>query len=396
MELHVLLLTLGGILFSGLIIDELGRRTQLPRVTLLILLGIAVGPSGFDLLPQAFQDGYKFLAATALTMVAFLLGGQLSLPILREHGRVILTVSLFAIFITALLVGFGLYLVGAALTTALLLAGISTATAPAATRDVIRQVKAKGPFTTTLLGVVAIDDAWGLIVFSVLLVLAKFISGTETDAVFLIGIIEIGGAVLIGILLGVPAIFLTGRLNPGEPIQLEALGLVFLCAGAAIWLEVSYLLAGMVCGAIITNFAKHHNRPFHEIENIEWPFMVMFFILAGALLDPGALLQIGVTGIAFILFRSLGRISGGWLGARFGGARPEHAKWLGMALMPQAGVALGMALVAEDHFPEYGSSILAITIGATVVFEIVGPAFTMLALRRVGEAGEDTIVAMKD
>ena len=132
MELHLLLLTLGGVLFAGLVIDELGRRTRLPRVTLLILLGILVGPSGFDLLPQAFQDWYKFLAAIALTMVAFLLGGQLSLRVLRDHGRVILTASLFAISITAILVGTGLFLIGAGVTIALLLAGIATATAPAA------------------------------------------------------------------------------------------------------------------------------------------------------------------------------------------------------------------------------------------------------------------------
>ena len=142
MDLPVLLLALGALLIVGLATDEIGRRTRLPRVTLLILFGLAAGPAGWDLLPKQLQDWYAFLASVALTMVAFLLGGRLSLAALQSHGKAILVVSLVVVVLTAMLVGVGLIAIGVPLVLALLLAGIATATAPAATQDVIRQARA--------------------------------------------------------------------------------------------------------------------------------------------------------------------------------------------------------------------------------------------------------------
>ena len=386
MDLYVLLITLGGLLLVGLVTDEIGRRTRLPRVTLLILFGLAVGPAGFDLLPRAFQDWYEFIASVALTMVAFLLGGRLSLPALRKHGKTILMVSFTVVILTAVLVGLGLIAIGTPIILALLLAGIATATAPAATQDVVRQARAKGPFTDTLLGIVAVDDAWGLIVFSLLLVLAGAIAGGGVYAILGHCLWELGGALAVGAAVGLPAVFLTGRLKPGEPIQAEALGLVFLCAGLAIWLGVSFLLAGMVAGAIVVNLAKHHRRPFHEIEHIEWPFMVLFFVLAGASLDLDSFDVIWGISIAYIVLRTFSRVIGGWLGGRLAGASVLHRRWIGLALIPQAGVALGMALVASNHFPDLGETLLTITIGTAIIFEVFGPILTLVALCKVGEA----------
>lgn len=385
MQLHFVLLTIGGLLLVGLLTSEVGQRTRLPRVTLLILFGVAVGPSGFDLLPKAFQDWYEFLASTALTMVALLLGGKLSLATLRSNGKTIFAVSIAVVTLTALLVGTGLIAIGTPVPLALLLAGIATATAPAATQDVVRQARAKGPFTDTLLGVVAVDDAWGLVVFSILLVMAKAIAGDGTLAILGYGLWELGGSLAIGAAVGLPAAFLTGRLKPGEPIQAEALGLVFLCAGLAIWLGVSFLLAGIVAGAIVVNLAKHHTRPFHEIEHIEWPFMVLFFVLAGASLRLESLYDIGLIGLAYLVLRIIARMLGGWIGSRVADIPILHRRWIGLALIPQAGVALGMALVAADHFPDLEEMLLAVTIGTTIVFEVVGPILTQLALRKVGE-----------
>ncbi len=386
MELHIVFMAVGGLLLAGLAADALGRRTRLPRVTLLILFGVAAGPSGLDLLPEGHQDWYEFLASVALTMVAFLLGGTLSLPKLRQHGRQILVISASAVCVTALLVGGGLLLLGVPAAIALLLAGIATATAPAATQDVVRQLRARGPFTDTLLGIVAVDDAWGLIVFSVLLVLAQSVTGNGNLTVVGHSLWEFAGALAVGAAVGLPAAFLTGRLRPGEPMQTEALGLVFICAGLAIWLEVSFLLAGMVTGTIVVNLAKHHTRPFHEIEHIEWPFMVLFFILAGAALHFDSLAEIGLVGAAYIGLRATGRILGGWLGGTASRAASLHRRWIGLALIPQAGVALGMALVGGSHFPEYQDILLTVTIGTTVVFELTGPILTQIALNQVGES----------
>ncbi|MFW6039396.1 MAG: cation:proton antiporter [bacterium] len=386
MEPHFVLLAIGILLFAGLVADEIGRRTHLPRVTFLILFGVLAGPSGLDLLPDTLSVWYEFLASIALTMVAFLLGGAISRTKLRHGGGEVLIVSASIVAFTAVTVSLGLMAVGAPTPLALLLGAIATATAPAATQDVIRQVRARGPFTNTVLGVVAVDDAWGLIVFSVFLVLATISAGSADAEVFLHGMWELFGAVLVGIAVGAPAAILTGRIRPGEPMQSEALGLVLVCAGMAIWAGVSYLLAGMVCGAMVANFARHHTRPFHEIEHVEWPFMVLFFVLSGAAFQVMSLLDIGVLGLTYIILRFAVRVAAGWLGATWAGAPALHRRWIGTALVPQAGVALGMALVASSQFPELKETLVAITIGSTVVFELSGPVLTQLALRRVGEA----------
>jgi Kef-type K+ transport system membrane component KefB len=382
MEPHLTLIALGALFAAGLFADVIGRRVHVPRVTLLILLGVAAGPLGLDLLPQQLHTVYELLAAVALTMVAFLLGGALSLARIQRHGKKILAISISVVVITALSVSGGLIALGVPVVVALVLAGVATATAPAATLDVIRQFGTKGEFAQTLEGIVAIDDAWGLIAFSLLLIVANVLAGNGAHISVLHGLWEIGGAVMIGVAVGFPAAYLTGRLRPGEPMQAEALAVVFLCAGLSMWLSVSFLLAGIVAGLIVVNFASHHTRAFHEIEHVEWPFMILFFILAGASLHVAAWGEMTATILGFLALRTLARFAGAWIGARLVGAPPEYGRWMGLAMLPQAGVAIGMALVAGDHFPALRDVILSVTIATTVVFEIAGPFATRLALSR--------------
>lgn len=385
MEIHVTLITLAGLFAIGLATDEIGRRTRLPRVTLLILFGVLAGPIGFDVLPQQVDRWYELLATTALTMIAFLLGGALSRGQLRRHGRQILVISLAVVITTVVVVAGGLIALGVAPALALLLSGIAIATAPAATQDVIKQTGAKGDFAQTLQSIVAIDDAWGLIVFSMMLIGVNAMVGNGILIALQQGLWELGGAIAIGVGVGFPAAFLTGRLRPGEPIQAEALAVVFLCAGASVWLDVSFLLAGVVAGMIVVNFAKHHDRPFHEIENIEWPFMILFFFLAGASLHLDRWREFGLIIGGFLVLRTISRIAGGWAGARLSAAPSTYRRWMGIALLPQAGVAVGMALAAGNSFPEFREAVLAVTIGTTIIFEIFGPYATMIALNKAGE-----------
>jgi Kef-type K+ transport system membrane component KefB len=199
---------------------------------------------------------------------------------------------------------------------------------------------------------------------------------------------ELGGAILLGAAIGLPAAYLTGRIKPGKPIMSEALGIVLLCGGLAAWLQVSYLIAAITMGAVITNLARHHEHPFHAIEGIESIFMLVFFVLAGASLEIGALPAVGLMAAVYLLCRSGGKLGGAWLGTRIGGAAPDRLYWMGAALLPQAGIAIGMALVASNHFPQYHQIMLPIVIASTVIFEIVGPVFTRLALRHsAGESG---------
>jgi len=387
MELGPIFVALGGLFLAGLAADTLGRRTRLPGVTLLLIMGILAGPAGLAVIPLAAIAWYEPLSILALTMVAFLLGSALRADRVAAHGRAILTVSLAVVVMTVVIVGLGLTLLGVSAALAILIAAVATATDPAATQESLRQAKAEGGFADTLRGVVAIDDAWGMIVFALAMVVAQGLENGGLDPQHLLDAgWEIGGALALGLALGLPGAVLTGRLRPGEPTRLEALGLVFLTAGLALWLEVSFLLAGMTAGAVIANRARHHERAFHEIEMIERPFLILFFILAGASMQPSALMAVGWIGVAYVLLRILGRLAGGWLGGWFGGLSAVERRWIGPALLPQAGVAVGMALVAAAEMPELGAILLTLTIGTTVVFELIGPFVTILSVRRVGSA----------
>jgi Kef-type K+ transport system membrane component KefB len=380
---HILAI-IGILLLASLALEQLGRLTRLPRVTMLVLFGVLIGPSGLALLPPQTHSIYPTLSVIALVMVSFLLGGKLNRSVLAVSGRQIIGISVLVTLITAGVVAAGLIVMGFDPVLALLVAGIMTATDPAATEDVVRRSGAKGPFATILLGVVALDDAWGLILFGILLAIAQALNGGGLEAAVEVFSYEIGGAVLVGLAIGIPTAYLTGRIRPGEPLQAEAIGVVCLIGGVSVAIGASFLLAAMIAGVVVANMARHHTRAFHEIERIEWPFMVLFFILAGASLEIATLAKIGGFGFAVIALRIAGRLISGPLSARAAALEPAYRPWIGIALLPQAGVAMGMALVAADEFPELADTILATTIGATVIFELAGPLLTAWALRRAG------------
>ena len=377
------LLAIGGLLLLSIATDMLGRRTFLPRVSLLVILGVIFGKDALDLIPLVLTDRFEIITNIALTMIGFLLGGKLTRESLGKSGRKSVWISLSAALGTAVIVAFGLTVIGAPADIAILLGCIASATDPAATVDIVLESKTKGPFSRLLLLVVALDDAWGLILFGIGLAIVPAMLGIDgAGSPMLIAAREIGGAAILGLLIGLPAAYLTGRIKPGQPMLAEGLGLVFICGGSAIWFDVSFLIASMVMGAVIANLAKHHDYPFHAIEEIEWPFIVIFFVLAGASLEIGALKDIGLIGITYIVFRVAGKMAGAWLGGRVSGADSVTRRWMGFALMPQAGVAIGMALLAAHTIPAYGPVILTVAISTTIIFEIIGPALTRFAIRK--------------
>ena len=205
MLLHEILITLGALFLMGLAVDAAGRITGMPRVTLLIIFGVAIGPLGFDLLPQAARGWYDFLAAAALTMVAFVLGGALTVKKLKTSGKRILVISLTVVATTMAIVSLGLAALGFAIVPALALAGIATATDPAATQDVIKEAGIRSPFSDTLLGIVAIDDAWGLIAYCLMRVFAIQTIGDGSAHIIVEAARVLGGAILVGSIIGLPA-----------------------------------------------------------------------------------------------------------------------------------------------------------------------------------------------
>ena len=384
-------LILGLLFLIGFIADIVGRSTFLPRVTLLMLGGLAIGPAGFSIVPDSFvNQWFPELTNIALALIGFLLGNQLSVPALRKRGTKVIGISLCKVFGASLVVASTLLLVGVDPVIALLLAGVAPATDPAATYDLVHESGTSGEFVDTLLSIVAVDDVWGLLIFMVMLATAGIVAG---DAALATGILsslaDIGSSILLGVALGAPMAYLTGRIRHGEPMLAEALGFVLLGAGIADWFDLLPILTAMVMGITVASLATHHERPFHVIAGVEWPFMVLFFVLAGASLELDKLQLAGTLTVIYIAARFVGIYLGTRLGSRVVGAHAALRRWLGIALMPHAGVAIGMALLATQRFPDTASVVLTVAVASTVILETVGPVFTRLAIRRAANEQAD-------
>jgi len=235
-------------------------------------------------------------------------------------------------------------------------------------------------------GVVALDDAYGVMLFSLLLVLAEIVSGGEGSfAVVLDGLWEVAGACLLGGVLGGPMGWLSGRVRPGELTLLEALGFVLLCGGLATSFGVSHILACIALGATAARFSPPDMRPLHAIENVSQPFLVLFFLLAGLEFDPSAFGASVLVAVVYVVARTAGKFGGGYLGARIARAPDVVRRTIGWCLLPQAGIALGLGLVAAERLPEVGDELVSILVGTTFFFEVVGPLVTRAALASAGE-----------
>ena len=380
------LIILGFLFLVGYVAHKIGARTNIPRGTILLLLGLVAGPSVLDVIPHEAAEKFGIATHIALAMVGFLLGQRLGGKHFRKRGRVILWVSLVETLMAAALVFLALRASGWGWMLALLLASMAPASAPVSTIDVVYEGKAKGPLTDTILGVVAIDDVWSVVLFSVALVGVEMMTGQgEPSMGFMAAFREIAGAVVVGGLLGFPMAHITSKLKSEEPVLLMAAGFVFLCAGFAVAFHVSYLLASLVMGVVVASRARHRTRPFRDIGAVSEPFLAIFFLLAGFECEVKMLATLGIVGGIYILARSIGLVVGGTLGAWLAFAPRVVRSRVGWCLFPQAGITLGLALVVHERLPEVGAYILPIVIASAVVFELVGPVFTLWHLRRAGE-----------
>ncbi len=234
-EFAKIFISLGGLLILGLLAQWLGQRTAIPRVTILIALGILVGPTGFDVISQVARDTFPWISQITLAIVGFILGGKLHFRFLNKHGRDMVSTSLWVTLITWVVVVITSGLLSGDWPLAFIFGAIATATDPAATKDVVTESGQNNLFTQLLLGIVALDDVWGLILFSLSTILAGVFLATEIQHMWL-SVWELCGAVLLGIVIGAPIAWLSGRSSEGEPLLIEALGAVLLCAGIASWL----------------------------------------------------------------------------------------------------------------------------------------------------------------
>jgi Kef-type K+ transport system membrane component KefB len=384
-EAGITFVLLGAAMLVAYAAHVIGARSHVPRVTILLLVGIACGPSAFDLAPREASSLFPVVAEFALAVVGFLIGEEfVSKRSKRTKG--IVGLALVITLSTALLVSVAVYIAGASMELALILGAVSTATAPAASFDLIREVRAKGPLTNAVLGIVAADDMLAVLIFSGLLAGAEVMAGTGAPMMEVVHAFrEIGGAVALGVALGIPMARITGRLKSGEPAVSEALGFILLVAGIASLLDVSFILSCMVLGGTVAHRARHYTRAVHEIEGFAAPPLALFFLLAGLQLEVRALPAIGVVGAVYVVVRFLARMVGSGVGAQLLRQPPHVKRYLGMCLLPQAGVALGLALLAAERLPSIADELLTVVVAATVVFEIAGP---VLARYSLGKAGE--------
>ena len=376
--------------------SRLTKKLKIPTITAYVVLGILLSPNLLNLISEEFMATSDFFSQIVLGMIAFSLGESFSVSTLRRVGRAVTGISISASLFPWFLVTFAVWMLfSQPLYIALIFGAIAAATAPVAVVMVTQEYKSKGDFTDTLLGVVAIDDAWALIIFGLSLSVAKtFITGNgNTIGIFkdlLRASMEIGGSFVLG---GVVAFIfnkLSGFINTMKDRLIYTFGFLSLVIGLAISFNFSVLLSCMFFGALLANINKESFQFFNSLREIDVPLYLIFFVLAGASLKVSVLGASVILTLGYIVFRTFGKIVGAFIGAKVVGASSNIKKYMGIALIPQAGVALACALIAKHAIGGiWGDTILTITIASTVIFELIGPWATKYSLVKAGEIRED-------
>ena len=389
------ILSLAVVFVLGFLFSRLVKKLKIPTITAYVALGILLSPDLLNLISTKLFLASEFFSNIVLGMIAFSLGESFSLRILRRIGKSIISISIGAAVGAWFLVAFVfLFIFKQPFYIALIFGAISAATAPAATVMVTQEYKSRGNFTNTLLGIVAIDDVWAVIIFALSLSLAKSFlthnnSILEVFRALSTSFIEIAGSFLVGGLVAVAFNRFCHLIRSVKERLIYTFGFLFLAIGLANYLNFSILLACMSMGAVLVNTNRLSSEFFDSLREIDTPLYLIFFVLAGASLKIDVLLTGSILVLAFIISRTLGKYLGAFLGAKVVDAPLLVKKYMGLALIPQAGVALACALIAKHTLSNaWGNLILTITIATTVVFELFGPSVTKFSLSKAGEIRE--------
>lgn len=375
-------------LFLGLLSGKIMKSIHLPNVTGYLIIGLIAGPYCLKLLSLEVVEQLSIIPEIALGFIAFSIGAEFKLDYLKKVGKSPVIIAFAEGIGAVILVDFILIVTGHDKAFSLVLGAIAAATAPAATLMVVRQYKAKGPVTDTLLPVVAIDDAVALMVFGLSVAIAKAINshGSVSLASSIINpIIEIIGALIFGAILGVILKYLTNWFTGRGNRLSVSFAMVLLCIGVSNIAGLSALLVCMSMSAVYANISKVSDTVFEQVDRITPPIFMLFFFVSGAELDLSILPSVGIIGVLYIVFRVVGKYLGTAIGAKLSHAQPVVAKYLGYTLIPQAGVAIGLASLAMKIVPDYGSEIRTIILCGTIIYELCGPVATKLALKKAGE-----------
>lgn len=405
-----ILLSLSIALLAGLLLSRLAKLVQLPAVTAYLVAGILVGPyvlgafgvSGLGFTSLENVESFSIVCDVALGFIAFSIGNEFRLSQLKKIGKQATIVGIFQAVITTLLVDVALIALHFAmpdklpLPAAITLGAIAAATAPAATLMVVKQYKAKGPLTDILLPVVALDDAVGLVLFAISFGVANALGAGAVSIVSVLvePILEVVFSLLIGAVMGFLFHFTerffhsrSKRLSVSVAFVLMTIGLSMMKFEiGGVHIGFSSLLTCMMLGTVFCNVCDFSEELMDRVDRWTAPIFVLFFVLSGAELQLNVFtdLMIVLIGVVYILARSLGKYSGAYASAKISGCDDNIVKYLGVTLLPQAGVALGMAMKAAA-LPAGGALVESITLFAVLVYEMVGPMLTKIALTKAGD-----------
>lgn len=391
--------TIGLVIVIAFLGSKLFQRFGIPQVVGFIVIGALMGTSFLNIVPLELTEELVFISQIALGLIGYDIGSHLLLSDLRRLGRSILFILVFESIGAFVLVSGVVYLLLNDWLTAIMLGAVSAATAPAATVDVLAEYDTKGPLTTSILAVVGMDDAMALILFSIsAAVVESYLTQTQAVPIWeIMGLpfTEIGGSLLMGFCFGMVLDVILLRMKRRHDAMAVSIGFIFLCVGLSEVLGFSYILTSMIMGMVVANRHMQNNLFIrHTIEQAGPVVYVLFFALVGARFQISLLPTMGVLGLVYLAARTIGKISGSFVGGVLGGADRVVRNYLGLGLMSQAGVAVGLALASYSRFCECGDrgielGTLIITVITTTTFitQIIGPICVKFAVGRAGEIG---------
>lgn len=377
------------VIAASLVFSKVLGKLKFPDVTGYLIGGIVIGPMVLNLVPKDAVQGLEIISEIALAIIAFSIGSEMKLSALKKTGKGVLLITFLEVFMAFLVVFTSLWLLFKQdFAFSLVLGSIACATAPAATLLVIKQYKAKGPVVDTLIPVVALDDAFCIIAFGICASVAQSIIGGEAfNAMAIVAPIkEILLSTVLGFLYGILAIFVVKKIRNEGELTAFVLGSIFLLASLSIRFGLSSLLVMMSFGLAMTNLSRKGSRAATSLDGMVAPLFMCFFTLSGADLDFSIFKTVGVVAVVYIIARVIGKMIGAGMGAKFSNMASSVQKYLGMTLIPQAGVAIGLSLAATRILgPDHGGKIRAIILAGTVIYELIGPVTTKIALTKAGE-----------
>lgn len=380
-------------LLAALLAGKVVKKLKLPNVTGYLLIGLLLGPHCLKILSQDLLDEMGVVTEYALGCIAFSIGAEFKISFLKKVGKAPIVIGVLEGLGAVTVVDTTLLLLGYDVTYALAMGAIASATAAASTLMIVKQYKARGPVTNTLLPVVALDDAVALMAFGISMAVANVISshGDAPIGKLLVSpLIEIVGGLAFGALLGIIMVFAV-KMYTGRGNRLAiTLMMICLCVGVSDLVGFSSLLACMMLSMVFVNLSRYREKIYEPMDRITPPIYMIFFIISGASLDITIITSIGVVGTVYVVGRIIGKALGAWLGAKVSKAPKVVSKWLGLTLVPQEGVAIGLATSAAASLPEYGARIKTIVLCGVVIYELIGPIITKTALKKAGEITEET------